>query len=124
MVKLDAQRTAGELQVARGFDERAQRNAFQRNRMATPQRVNVDPMAEICCDHCQTGEPALCRLSLQGDRQMGAAAKIQKILLHDHILLWSSGSMIQRASERRSRMISALSSIPACSGAFSPLALT
>src|SRR5688500_18446215 len=92
--------------------------------MAPPQRVDIDPVSEIGSDHAEAGEPAFGGFGLQHDRHPGATPEIQILLLHAHIPLWSSGSMIHRASDRRSRIISALRSMPTCSGIFRPFAST
>src|SRR3954451_3459682 len=94
MVQLDAQRATGQFQMTRDFDQRAERYAFQRNRVPAPQRVDVDPMAEIGSDHAKAGKPAFGSLRLQNDRQSGPPPEIQIVLLHDYSLLLSSGSRI------------------------------
>src|SRR5437763_12694510 len=99
MRELDAQRPAGKLQMLRDLDQRAQRDAFQRDRMTPPQCVYVDPMAEIGSDHRQTGEAAFGRLGLQDYRQPGAPPEIQVVLVQHHSLLWNSESRIQPAKE-------------------------
>ena len=47
MVKLEPQRSAGEVHLARDLNQGPQRHAFQRHRVATPERVQVDAVAVI-----------------------------------------------------------------------------
>ena len=63
------------------------RDALQRDRVAPPQRVDIDPVPEIGCDHRQAGEAAFGRFRLQDDGQAGTSPEIQVFLLHGHILL-------------------------------------
>src|SRR5258708_459484 len=124
MTQLDAQRPTAELQMPGELDQRAQRDALQRNRVAAAQRVDIDPVPKIGGDHGQAGETALSRLGLQNDRQPRARPEIEVILPHDQNPFAKSGSRTQFASERRSRITSALKSMPACSDILFPLAST
>ena len=77
-LKLEAQRPAGQVHLARDLDQAAQRDALQRDRMTAAQRVQVDAVAVVGGDHGQAGEPAFRRLGLQDHRQAPAAAELQK----------------------------------------------
>ena len=55
--------------MAGHFDEGPQRHPFQRYRMTTPKRVQVDAMAVIRGKHGQAGQSAFGRFRLMDDRQ-------------------------------------------------------
>jgi len=115
VTKLEAQRSARKLHLGRHLNHGLERNPFQRHRMATPERVQVDAVAVVGTNHRQAGEPAFSCLGLPDNREVTPAAKIQEAR-HDHVLRLSSGSRNQLIKERFSRMISALRSISAWSG--------
>ena len=115
VVKFEAHRSAGELHLARHLNQGPECHAFQRYRMATPERVQVDAVPVIRANHGQAGESAFSCFGLPNNREWPQAAEIQQAR-HDHILTLSSGSRNHLISERFSRMISALRSIPAWSG--------
>src|SRR6476661_5378902 len=115
VVKFEAYRSAGELHLARHLDQRPERDPFQRYRIATPKGVQIDAVAVIRANHGQAGESAFSCFGLPNNRESPQAAEIQKVR-HDYILTLSSGSRNHLITERFSRMISALSSIPAWSG--------
>src|SRR3974390_1152143 len=119
VTKFEAHRSADEMHLACDLDQRPERGPFQRHRMATPERVQVDAVAVVRANHCQAGEPAFSRLGLLDYWEAALAAEIQRDR-HDHILTLNKGARSQRISERFSRMISALKSISAWSGIFFP----
>ena len=115
VAKFEAQRSAGELHLARHLDQGPERGPFQRYRMATPERVQVDAVAVIRANHGQAGKPAFSCFGLPDNRESPLAAEIQQVR-HDHVLTLSSGSRNHLISERFSRMMSAFRSISAWSG--------
>ena len=58
LTKFEAQRSAGEVHLARHLNQRSQGDPLQRYRMATPERVKIDAVAVIRTNHGQAGEPA------------------------------------------------------------------
>src|SRR5215813_12840143 len=119
VAKFEAHRSADQIHLARYLDQGPERGPFQRHRMATPERVQVDATAVIRANHCQAGKPAFSRLGLLDNWEATLTTEIQQDR-HDHILTLSRGSRSQLISERFSRMMSALKSISAWSGIFFP----
>ena len=124
VMELEPKRPAPQVHLGRHLDQPPERDAIQRNRMAAPERVQVDPMPMIGCNHGQTSQPALSRLCLQDRRQAGSATEVQESPDHPSILRCRRGSKIQSTSVRFSRMISALRDMSGCSGNLLPLATT
>src|SRR6266566_4393427 len=120
LTKLETHRPADQVQMGSHFDEGPQRHPLQRYRMTTPKRVQVDAMAMIRGNHGQASQSAFGRFGLLDDGQAAPAGEVEQARGHGHILTLSRGSRNQRASERCSRMISALKSMSACSGIFVP----
>jgi hypothetical protein len=115
-VELEAERPAGEVELARHLDHAAQGDALQRHRVAAPQRVQVDAVAVVGGDHGQAGEAAFGGLGLQDARQAPAAAEVEEVAYHPWILALRRGLRIQSISVRRSRITSARRSMSGCSG--------
>src|SRR5260370_1000856 len=109
----EGHRTASQVEMRRDVDQGAERRSFQRYRMATSERVQVDTVPVVRGDHRQASEPAFRRLGLHDDRQLVAGAEVQHAWPRAYILAFSSGSRSQGSNERLSRRTSALRSIPA-----------
>ena len=76
VAKFEAQRSAGEVHLARHLNQRPECDPLQRHRMATPQRVQVDSVAVIRAIHGQAGEPAFSCFGLLYDREVAPAGEI------------------------------------------------
>src|SRR5262249_26310177 len=107
------------MQLAGDMDHGSEGDAFERDRIPTPERIQVDAVTVIGSDHGQAGEAAFSGLCLMNDWQVAAALEIQQ-RGHDHILTLRSGSRSQLINERFSRIMSALRSMSACSNIFLP----
>src|ERR1700730_19143 len=120
MVELEPQRAASQVEMGCHLDQGAERGSFQRDRMATSERVKVDTVPVVGGDHRQAREPALRRFGLNDDRQLVAGAEVQHAGPRPYVLALSSGSRSQCSNERLSRIMSALRSMPACRDIFLP----
>ena len=75
-VEFEAQRPAGQVQLARHLGQAAEGNPFEGDRMTAPQCVQVYAVAVIGGDHSQASEAAFGRLGLPDEGQAGLAAEI------------------------------------------------
>ena len=85
LAKFEAQRSAGEVHLARHLNQGSKCDSVQRHRMATSERIQVDAVAVIRANHGQTGEPAFGCFSLLHNREMTPAAEIQEAR-HGHAM--------------------------------------
>src|SRR5262249_22798837 len=85
LAKLEAQRSAGQVHLARHLNQGPECYPLQRHRIATPQCVQVDAMAVIRANHGQAGEPAFSCFGLPHNGEVAPAAEIQEAH-NSHIL--------------------------------------
>ena len=85
MVKFEAQRSAGEVHLARHLNQGPECDPLQRHRMATSERVQVNAVAVIRANHGQAGKPAVSCFGLLHNREVAPAAEIQEAR-HGHIM--------------------------------------
>ena len=98
MPDLEPKWPAGKVQVSGDLDQRSERHPFERHRMPSAKRVQVDAVAVIRANHGQAGEPAFSCFGLLNNREVAPAAEIQKAR---HVTLTlSRGSRIEVISER------------------------
>jgi hypothetical protein len=93
LAKVEAQRSAGEVHLARHLNQGPECDPLQRHRMATPERVQVDAVAVIRANHSQAGEPAFSCFGLPHNREIAPAAEIQEAH-NGHIMTLEQGSRI------------------------------
>jgi hypothetical protein len=74
--EFEAQWPAGELHLTPHLNHGPERHAFQRYRMATPERVQVDAVAVIRANHGEASKSTLSCLGLSNNWNMALAAEI------------------------------------------------
>ncbi len=120
LMELEAQRPAGEVEMGRDLHQRFQRGTLEGDRMATAQVAEIHMVAVVGSYHGEAGEAALGGLGLVNDGQAATPAEVGEQACHQETLALSRGSSSQVSSDRRSRMMSARSSMSAWSGIRSP----
>ena len=78
LAKFEAQRSAGEVHVARHLNQGPKCNPLKRNRMSTPERIKVDSVTMIRANHGETGKPALSCFGLLDNWKATSAPEIQE----------------------------------------------
>jgi hypothetical protein len=78
LAKLEAQRSAGEMHLARHLNQGPECDPLQRHRMATSERVQVNAVAVIRANHGQAGKPAFSCFGLLYNREVAPAGEIQE----------------------------------------------
>ena len=82
VIHLEPQGAGRELELARDLNQAAQCHALHRNRVPAPQRVQVDTVSIIACDHRETGETAFGSFRLPDYGEPGCTAQVQQFTLH------------------------------------------
>ena len=79
MLKFEAQWSSNEFKVIGHLHKRPQGYAVKRHRITATQRIQVNSVTVVGCNHRKAGQAAFCRLALPDERKTSHARKTQHI---------------------------------------------